>query len=314
MKMHLRLKSMPPPMDATNFFAMANWLAVVRPAAAAFSSRSILTISRPYLRPGPNVIAALAHAYGRPTAWYEPPQWEHRLAFGCGGFFLQGDVETGNSVITLDTGEDWLHLVSEAWEQDTPAGSLGFLEIYDAREAPVGWRDADFDDSAWQPAECLRVVGRHYVSDIVPYAFLTERDIPPLFEELRWPEAVLLVGEVENAPEVGAIANRLAAETLVELDECQISGIEQAIMPEGTAEIITTESHSMCMVIDFGRTVAGRVRFDVDAPDGAIIDFTYSERLQDDGRVEMHDGIPGFDERPAHRVILRAGQTKLGSV
>ena len=262
----------------------------------------------PYLRPGSNVIAALAHSYGRPTAWYEPPQWEHKLAFGSGGFFLQGDIETSGGVINVDTDENWLHLVSEAWVQDAPAGSLGFLEIYDARNAPVGWQGIDFDDSVWQTAECLRVPGRHYVSDIVPYPFLTERDIPPMFEEERWPKKVLLVGEVENAPEVGHIANRLAAETLADLDECQVSPIEKAISTEGAAEIITTESHSVCMVIDFGRTVAGRVCFDVDAPDGAIIDFTYSELLQEDGRVEMHEGIPGFDERPAHRVVLQEGR------
>jgi len=42
----------------------------------------------PYLHEGENVIAALAHSYGRLTAWYEPPQWEQVRAFGCGGFFL----------------------------------------------------------------------------------------------------------------------------------------------------------------------------------------------------------------------------------
>ncbi|MBK8034802.1 MAG: hypothetical protein IPK17_35925 [Chloroflexi bacterium] len=48
----------------------------------------------PYLHPGANVIAALAHSYGRPTAWYELPGWEQIRAFGCGGFFLQGEVIT----------------------------------------------------------------------------------------------------------------------------------------------------------------------------------------------------------------------------
>ncbi|MBK8027479.1 MAG: hypothetical protein IPK19_40365 [Chloroflexi bacterium] len=48
----------------------------------------------PYLRPGPNVIAALAHSYGRHTAWYELPSFEHIRAFGCGGFFLQGEAVT----------------------------------------------------------------------------------------------------------------------------------------------------------------------------------------------------------------------------
>ncbi|MBI4790615.1 MAG: alpha-L-rhamnosidase N-terminal domain-containing protein, partial [Chloroflexi bacterium] len=36
----------------------------------------------PHLHPGRNVIAALAHSYGRNTAWYELPSWDHARAFG----------------------------------------------------------------------------------------------------------------------------------------------------------------------------------------------------------------------------------------
>ncbi|MEA3335080.1 MAG: family 78 glycoside hydrolase catalytic domain [Chloroflexota bacterium] len=267
---------------------------------------------RPYLQPGPNVIAALVHSYGQPTAWYEPPLWEHKLAFGCGGFFLQGDVvmqqDGRETVQRLDTNASWRHLVSEAWKQDAPSGSLGFLELFDTRLAPVGWSGIEFNAADWTSAEVLRVPGRHFVNDITPFTLLTERDIPPLFEEERWPEAVLLVGEVKNAAGVRGIASRLEAEPLVEPDACQVQEIDQAIVAERLAEISTTPGRSVSVVLDFGRTVSGRVRFDVDAPAGAMVDFTYSERLQEDGRVLMHKGIPGFDERPAHQVILREGR------
>ena len=43
----------------------------------------------PYLKVGRNVIAALAHSYGRLTAWYELPGWDYARAFGCGGFFCK---------------------------------------------------------------------------------------------------------------------------------------------------------------------------------------------------------------------------------
>ncbi|NLE43517.1 MAG: hypothetical protein GX620_02245, partial [Chloroflexi bacterium] len=49
---------------------------------------------KPYLRPGRNVIAALVHSYGRNCVWYELPSWEPACVFGCGGFFLQGDLTT----------------------------------------------------------------------------------------------------------------------------------------------------------------------------------------------------------------------------
>ncbi|MBE0691186.1 MAG: alpha-L-rhamnosidase N-terminal domain-containing protein, partial [Anaerolineae bacterium] len=159
----------------------------------------------PYLQPGRNVIAALAHSYGRHTAWYELPSWEQLRAFGCGGFFLQGDViATGvgstASPIWLDTSDGWRCLLSSAWQRDVPSGSLGFVEYYDARQAPVGWTGLDFDDSAWEMAENLRVPGRNYAGDVVPFPVMIPSDIPPLTEAPRLAEAIVRVAEVENAP------------------------------------------------------------------------------------------------------------------
>jgi len=80
----------------------------------------------PFLKPGRNVIAALAHAYGRMTAWYELPGWDYARAFGCGGFFLQGDLVTARAVVRLDTDATWRCLTSDAWTRDVPSNSLGF--------------------------------------------------------------------------------------------------------------------------------------------------------------------------------------------
>ncbi|MCK6576920.1 MAG: glycoside hydrolase family 78 protein [Anaerolineae bacterium] len=265
----------------------------------------------PYLRPGRNVIAALAHSYGRHTAWYELPSWEQVRAFGCGGFFFQGEVTTADGVIRLDSGEDWRCLDSPAWRRDVPSGSLGFIEIYDARLAPVGWTDADFDDFAWEWAEPLRVPARNNAGDILPFPVLIPTDIPPMTEALRRAEALIRVAEVENAPVDAASAADIAAlfqqEALIDLRHCRVEDPDSLNRAEGVV-ISTTDSHSVSLVFDFGCTQPGRVQFDVEGPAGAILDFTYSERLHEDGRVHMHRGIPGFDIFPAHRLILREGR------
>lgn len=263
----------------------------------------------PFLRPGRNVIAALAHSYGRHTAWYELPDWEHARAFGCGGFFLQGDVTSSSApAVQLDTGQEWRYLESEAWQRDVPSGSLGFIEIYDARRAPLGWNTVDFDDSGWDEPEILRVPGRNYAGDVIPFPVMVPSDIPRLAESPRRAEAVVRVAEVKNAPPATDIATLFLQEALADLQTCRVDHPGHLLREGASATITTSGDHSASLVLDFGQTAPGRVRFDLEGPAGAVVDFTYSERLHDDGRVHMHAGIPGFDIYAAHRVILREGR------
>jgi len=258
----------------------------------------------PYLRPGRNVIAALVHSYGRNTAWYELPIWEQARAFGCGGFFLQGELVTDGGVVTLDTDASWRHLVAEAWERDTPGCSLGFVEVYDARRAPQGWADVGFDDTGWEAAEVLRVPARNFAGDVVPFPALTVRDIPPLMEEMRFHQDVLSYGEVVDGPHEGDIGAQMAAEK---------PGFSKkpGFSLDGVTTITTSPGRGVSVVIDFGEMVTGRVGFHVDGPGGAVVDFAYGERLLDDGRVWMTAGIQGYDDTPqAHRYILREGDQR----
>ncbi len=258
----------------------------------------------PYLRPGRNVIAALVHAYGRNTAWYELPIWEQARAFGCGGFFLQGDlVMEGGETLPLDTDASWRHRVADAWERETPGCSLGFVEVYDARRAPQGWTHIDFDDAGWDGAEVLRVPARNFAGDVVPFPTLMVRDIPPLPEEMRFPQAVLAYGEVIDRPDAGDVGAQMAAEIW---DQKSDFSKKSDFFLDGATTITTRPGRSISVILDFGRMVTGRVGFHVDGPAGAVIDFAYGERLLDDGRVWMTAGIQGYDDTPqAHRYILR---------
>lgn len=262
----------------------------------------------PFLRPGRNVIAALVHSYGRPTSWYELPRWEAARAFGCGGFFLQGDAVTTAGVVCLDTDNSWRFQNCDAWERETPGCSLGFVEVYDARRATTGWTESDFDDADWDAAEILRVPGRNFTGDVAPFPVLVERDIPPLFEEMCRPAALLSWGEVTNAPDDGPVGAQMMAEISGEPVHCQAHNLAGLIGDADPAQIVTDENHSITVLLDFATVVFGRVALALDGPAGATVDFAYGEQLQADGRLLINQGILGYDSVPqAHRTILREG-------
>lgn len=253
----------------------------------------------PFLRVGRNVIAALAHSYGRTTAWYELPAWDYGRAFGCGGFFLEGNIVTASNAVQLDTGANWLCLTSEAWQRDVSSNSLGFMELYDARRAPEDWNDIGFDDSAWEHAEILRVPGRNYSGDVIPFQFLMPRDIPAQREGPLIFGAIASCNEITNSPETNDLVTQMEHETYTPLTHCRVN--------DARDEIVTTGDQSLSVVYDFGQIVAGYIRFELDGPAGAILDFYPGEQLLPDGRVRIFDGIPGFDAQIAHRYILREG-------
>jgi len=257
----------------------------------------------PWLKPGRNVIAVLAHAYGRHTAWYELPGWDAARAFGCGGFFLQGDIATAAGSVRLDTGGQWRCLTAQAWAREVPSNSLGYSEIFDAGVAPAGWQDIDHDDSAWEPAEALRLPGRNYTGDITPFHHLVLRDIPAQRVGPVVRGRAIACHETAPSAESTDIAQRMNAEAPLPLARCSAVDAGAGTMQR----IVTVGEHGVTVVYDFGEIVVGHIGFEVDGPAGACVDYYPGEQLLPDGRVLIYDGIPGYEASIAHRYVLRAG-------
>ncbi len=253
----------------------------------------------PYLRPGRNVIAVLAHSYGRNTAWYELPGWDYARAFGCGGFFLQGEVTAGDLTQVLDSDPQWRCHTATAWQREVPSNSLGYAEIFDARLAPQGWAEIGFDDSGWERAEPLRVAGRNYSGDVRPFQYLLPRDTPAQREGPLRPGRAVAFFELACGPEGPDLAAQMEAESPLPLALCRVSAERDRIE--------TAAGHAVSVVYDFGEVVAGYIHLELDGPAGAVVDFYPGEQLLPDGRVRIYDGIPGFDAQIAHRYVLRQG-------
>ena len=171
--------------------------------------------------------------------------------------------------------------------------------MYDARRAPENWNEIAFDDSDWEHAEILRVPGRNYTGDVIPFQFLTVRDIPAQREGALAFGTILSCNEIANTPASNDLAAQVEQEEFLPLAHCRVN--------ESRDEIITTETHGISIVYDFGQVVAGYIRFELASAAGAVVDFYPGEQLLPDGRVRIFDGIPGFDAPIAHRYITRAG-------
>jgi len=261
----------------------------------------------PLLRPGDNVIAALVHSYGQDMAWYQLPRGEWARAFGCGGFFLQCDIERPDGTpIAVHSDEAWRCQVADAWQRDVPAGAVGFPEVYDARREPVGWTEPDFDDSGWEAAEVLRRQAMNRGPDVRPFPVMVPRDIPFLLEKERLPVAVLSCGEDAEPESLQDVAASAATEKLQPLNHCHVTCPEALLSRDDSyAEIQTAAGRNVALVLDFGRTVSGYPRLVLDGPPGAVVDIAYSERLTG-GLVEVSQASPVTSQN-VHRLALREG-------
>ena len=260
----------------------------------------------PHLHPGKNVIAVLGHSYGQHMAWYQLPRHESGLMLGCGGIFVQGDIQVDGQTVALDSDDTWRYLESSAWQQDTSGGAVGFVEVYDARQAPVDWQLATFDDSHWPSAQLL--VGQSWPRTplVRPFPTMVARDIPHLMEKPLRPVRLHAWGEVVEVTGKPNMPQQIGAEAIAPLTTCTAAGVINLVDGSGAATVTTTPGRAVALVFDFGGTVTGRPTFDVTAPVGAIIDVGCSERLQDD-HIEPREHSFLTSEN-VDRVITRAGR------
>lgn len=274
------------------------------------------------LRPGRNAIAVLARYYGVPTAWWLPTP----VTLGLGGAAVAAELRlAGGEVVATD--ERWRALAGDAWAPGPPSfeDGTGFLrELVDARRLPAGWTEPEFDDAAWARAEPIDPRNDGYLgvqeppSD--PFGRLPPRPVPQLSGDVRRPLETTLTPVAAASPAVEDPVAQVLADQ-------RAAVVSRRVAPTAGGPVeIPGGTH--LVAFDFGETVAGTVRLDVEAPAGARIDVALGEEVDDDGLlVAAHahaglrytargagDGYESFDPlggRHAVAAVRAAGAVRL---
>src|SRR5580658_1581696 len=252
------------------------------------------------LAPGDNVIAVLAHTYGRDTAFYETTKGMWQPTFGDGGVWTEGAAETAAGAVDLSTRRGWKCLQSSAWTQDTPQSnhSLGFIEDFDAELLPAGWTEPGFDDGEWDDARPLITGGEGPEStygglETRPFPVLVARGIPMLEE--RKVAAARIVWTRGLAPDPALpFHRRCYDEVLVEAPADAVRREEDLLRLEGGRAVLRTEAgRDVSVLLDFGKIMTGRPWFQIEARGGEVIEIACAESLPG----EWRPGGPSDDAR-----------------
>ncbi|RMG55198.1 MAG: hypothetical protein D6722_28190, partial [Bacteroidetes bacterium] len=130
---------------------------------------------RPYLRPGPNVIAVQVLSNGTHS---------YQLRRQPAAFIAWGKVTAGGLTYDLRTPGDWQARPVRGLDPEAVrmTFALPAMEVYDARQDPQDWALPGFDASDWTPPVRLDRQGA--------WGNLRPRTIPPLTRDLYRPYAL----------------------------------------------------------------------------------------------------------------------------
>ncbi len=126
----------------------------------------------PWLTQGVNVIAVLVKHFGCSVFRAMPAR---------AGLLAGGRIETETASISLESGPDWKTQPSNAYRADAPKMSFALepMEVFDQSAEPAGWREADFDDTAWPAAVPLGKQDAWGPPAPRSIPFMSGREVPP---------------------------------------------------------------------------------------------------------------------------------------
>lgn len=218
-------------------------------------------------------------------------------------------LEDADGVLYPGITEDSVRVIpAPMWERDTQIdrqnSNVRYQECYDARRYPEGWRLPGFCDSDWT---------RPIVKVPLP---LLLRDIPFL------PVEPVYAQEIACTEESLAIVNRVRKQDLSialsiagkPVEYCLVQQPDNLLQKEGISRFGSStvhQNHSFlvdgyydpCIVLDFGKVMAGYFTLDVEGAEGEIIDVGYAERLVDGHFVNSLETL-----HCSARYILRKGR------
>ena len=249
----------------------------------------------PWLRAGRNVVACHVYSLAEATEHFH----------GGRGFLL---VESSTPEVDIGSDARWRVWEPTVWGQDSPRRSfqLGFVEICDLRNEPIGWRETDFDDGSWPTAT---EIGDF---ESLGYAAAVTRELRQIREEpvrlgVDPDVSVVTIGEVERTPCSGPPSRQMDAERLQELGSCTVwfsTAENEPVLRVDTAH----HGRDAVIVIDFGRMEIGAPYLRARGAAGTVVDLATSEYLRDGLVIADRRITPSERTSLADRLTLRDGE------
>ncbi len=275
----------------------------------------------PFLRPGANAVAVLAHVYGVDTAWYEAARGGWQPVFGDGALWCEARLATSKGLVEISSDTEWRCIESAAWQRDTPRVNfgLGFVEVHDARALPPEWATPDFDDAGWDRARALVVGGGAPDTPfggqrVTPFPALLRREIPFLRETPCAPQRVAHAFGVAPRPEL-PVDRRLYEEARLPLPDGAIERSGALLAPDGPGTRVRTQPGcDVGLLLDFGRIHAGHPFLELEARGGEVLDVAFAEGVPGEWDGAANDALR-LDRTRGHgahvfRYVARPGRQR----
>lgn len=252
-----------------------------------------------HIRKGRNVIAVLCLYYGYGTGQ------TMNSARGLAGQLVSSAGQV--SKLLLVTDEAWRSFPAEAYDPQAPRvnSRQGPVEIFDARNEPMGWNGMDFDDSHWPNASVMK----HDLANSV-YWNLSPSGISLLEEKIVHASEVVAQGS--SGTEAASTAqtktlHRYVIQTLASADIQPVDGprsqVEQILsfQPGKRSNV----GQARIVVYRFEKLCAGYLVLQLSGAAGTVVDCIYSEEL-----TEHYRPVVTSDNRPIDRFVLREGDNE----
>ena len=251
-----------------------------------------------YLLKGKNVVSILGYYIGLSSRDYVRP---HDFSTTAGIIFKSNITFEDGTKFYIYSNKDWKVKKAYSWKSGTNSCAFSVLpmnEIFDARKFDPNWINSDYDDANWKTAKELDIpkgkpticsikdavnykdpVVRKQYEEMMAKTYMSERDIEILIEEKTYPEKITLEGQVEwLIPPEQYFSNH-------EDDSYKLVNIKiiDAIYRENNVINVEPciENKSKYFIFDFAKEIYGRVFFEVEAPEGTVIEVLVSEVIKD---------------------------------
>lgn len=213
----------------------------------------------------------------------------------------------------IGTDTSWRFFKDNGWVSDTPRSFYDIpvmeaIEVYDARKSINKWNFAESGEESSKALTYSHVRGirelfeESTISHLgMMWRYLQPRDIPFMLEK-DVDGKVVSYGEVEPG-NVDKHAFKVVSQMFQNLEN--VEPVKYTTIENIDAVVKTDDSYALlqaatqpeypfrscypAFIVDFGEIMNGYVQFDVDAPEGCILDIAYAHVL-DDGKIYYKTG------------------------